>query len=76
MARKKVDPIHSPLFDSSATSMSGNGAYYNHTGVPVPGAPPPYDIIPPAGGGDCVTSGPFKKYFLVPFQFFMQMKVY
>ncbi|KAI9641430.1 hypothetical protein NHQ30_010237 [Ciborinia camelliae] len=52
------DPIHSPLFDGSPTSMSGNGLYYNHTGVPVNGAPAPFDIIPPGVGGGCVTTGP------------------
>lgn len=56
------DPIHSPLFDGSPTSMSGNGLYYNHTGVPVNLAPAPFDIIPPGVGGGCVTTGPFKKY--------------
>jgi pSer/pThr/pTyr-binding forkhead associated (FHA) protein len=25
--------------------MSGNGLYMNHTGVLVPGAPPPNDIV-------------------------------
>ncbi|TEY44945.1 hypothetical protein BOTCAL_0340g00120 [Botryotinia calthae] len=54
------DPIHSPLFDGSHTSMSGNGLYYNHTGVPVNLAPAPFDIIPPGVGGGCVTTGPFK----------------
>jgi hypothetical protein len=57
------DPINSPLFDGSDTSMSGNGYYTNHTGVPVgPNAPPGYDIIPPDQGGGCVTTGPFAKY--------------
>lgn len=41
--------------------MSGNGLYYNYSGVPVPGAPAPYDIILPGVGGGCVTEGPFKK---------------
>ncbi|EMR89560.1 hypothetical protein ACHAPC_005106 [Botrytis cinerea] len=54
------DPIHSPLFDGSPTSMSGNGLYYNHTGVPINLAPAPFDIIPPGVGGGCVTTGPFK----------------
>jgi hypothetical protein len=26
--RYALDPIHSPLFDGSATSMSSNGLYY------------------------------------------------
>lgn len=58
--RYASDPIHSPLFDGSSTSLSGNGLYMNHTGVPVNGAPAPYDIIPPGVGGGCVTTGPFK----------------
>jgi tyrosinase len=56
------DPIHSPLFDGSTTSLGGNGEYYNHTGIPIPVAPPGVnDVVPPAEGGGCVTSGPFKK---------------
>ncbi|KAH9214621.1 hypothetical protein DL95DRAFT_435895 [Leptodontidium sp. 2 PMI_412] len=58
--RYASDPINSPLFDGSDTSLSGNGLYYNHTGVPVTGAPPPFDVIPPGVGGGCVTTGPFK----------------
>lgn len=42
--------------------MGGNGKYSNYSGVPIPGAPAPYDIIPPSVGGGCVTTGPFKKY--------------
>jgi len=53
---------NSPIFDGSATSLSGNG-------VPIPnqpdlilgvsaGLPPIY--LPPGTGGGCVTSGPFK----------------
>ncbi|EPE34212.1 Di-copper centre-containing [Glarea lozoyensis ATCC 20868] len=53
------DPIHSPLFDGSETSMGGNGAYVNHTGVLITGTPAPYDVIPPDQGGGCVTTGPF-----------------
>ena len=56
------DPIHSPLFDGSATSMGGNGAFQAYPGTPLPGAPPGLnDIIPSAEGGGCVTTGPFKE---------------
>ncbi|KAH7412780.1 hypothetical protein BKA64DRAFT_337575 [Cadophora sp. MPI-SDFR-AT-0126] len=58
--RYSSDPINSPLFDGSDTSLSGNGLYYNHTGVLITGAPPPFDVIPPGVGGGCVTTGPFK----------------
>ncbi|KAH7348468.1 hypothetical protein BKA65DRAFT_261082 [Rhexocercosporidium sp. MPI-PUGE-AT-0058] len=58
--RYASDPINSPLFDGSDTSLSGNGLYTNHTGVIIPGAPPPFDVIPPGVGGGCVTTGPFK----------------
>ncbi|PQE09193.1 tyrosinase central domain-containing protein [Rutstroemia sp. NJR-2017a BBW] len=60
-ARYAADPIHSPLFDGSRTSMSGNGLYYNYTGVLLPLSPPPNNLIPPGVGGGCVTTGPFKK---------------
>ena len=56
---------NSPLFDGSATSMSGNGAFVDYPGIPVVGAPAGLnDLIPSAGGGGCVTTGPFKKYAL------------
>ncbi|KAK4182839.1 hypothetical protein QBC35DRAFT_518606 [Podospora australis] len=54
------DPINSPLFDGSEGSMGGNGAPANYQGIPIPGAPRPYNLIPSAGGGGCVTTGPFK----------------
>jgi tyrosinase len=52
----------SPIWDGSATSLSGNGAPIANKGEIVlggiPGVPP---IILPAGsGGGCITSGPFK----------------
>ncbi|KAK3301769.1 uncharacterized protein B0T15DRAFT_563343 [Chaetomium strumarium] len=53
------DPVHSPLFDGSESSMGGNGAPSDYPGVPQP-FPRPYDKIPSAGGGGCVTEGPFK----------------
>ncbi|KAG4415768.1 hypothetical protein IFR04_011068 [Cadophora malorum] len=50
-----------PVFDGSATSMSGNGAYVADKGDLVLVLPPYPDVSLPAGnGGGCVTSGPFK----------------
>ncbi|KAL2163816.1 hypothetical protein VTH06DRAFT_5875 [Thermothelomyces fergusii] len=53
------DPVNSPLFDGSEGSMGSNGAYEPHQGIFFPGAPPPYNVIPPGDGGGCVTKGPF-----------------
>lgn len=58
------DPINSPMFDGSDTSMGGNGAPSTYEGVAQP-FPRPYNMIPSAGGGGCVTEGPFKES--VPF---------
>ncbi|KAK4118647.1 Di-copper centre-containing protein [Parathielavia appendiculata] len=58
--RYAKDPASSPLFDGSEGSMGGNGAKVAHQGIPIPGAPRPYDMIPPGDGGGCVTTGPFK----------------
>ncbi|CAI4213272.1 unnamed protein product [Parascedosporium putredinis] len=52
------DPITSPLFNGNATSMGGNGAAAEYPGVVMP-YPRPYNVIPAAGGGGCVTEGPF-----------------
>ncbi|SPQ25703.1 18e28050-06f6-45fc-b018-0118a96aaa27 [Thermothielavioides terrestris] len=58
--RYAKDPANSPLFDGSEGSMGGNGAKVAHQGIPIPGAPSPYNVIPPGDGGGCVTTGPFK----------------
>lgn len=55
-----LNPLDAPLFDGSATSISGNGEYYNHTGVGIPTNADPDITIPAGVGGGCVTSGPFK----------------
>ena len=59
--RYAADPVNSPMFNGNASSMGGQGAYNNYTGVPQP-FKKPLDKIPPAGGGGCVMDGPFKKY--------------
>ncbi|EOD50342.1 putative tyrosinase central domain protein [Neofusicoccum parvum UCRNP2] len=57
-----LDPLSSPIFDGSETSISGNGAYEEHTPVYVPSSAAPFITIPLAQGGGCVTSGPFKNF--------------
>ncbi|KAF2157468.1 tyrosinase [Myriangium duriaei CBS 260.36] len=54
------NPRAAPVFDGTATSMSGDGAYKNHTGAYIPSAAQPFIYLAPGKGGDCVTSGPFK----------------
>ncbi|KAE9363228.1 Di-copper centre-containing protein [Stipitochalara longipes BDJ] len=58
--RTAEDPINSPLFNGNDSSMGGNGLPSVYPGVPAMGFTPPYDMIPSAGGGGCVTEGPFK----------------
>ena len=55
------DPINSALYNGNETSMGGNGAPAEYPGVVMP-YPRPYNVIPAAGGGGCVTEGPFKEY--------------
>lgn len=57
-----ADPVNSPLFDGSETSMSGNGVYKEHDPIYVPSSAAPFITIPPAQGGGCVQSGPFKNF--------------
>ncbi|KAH7320654.1 hypothetical protein B0I35DRAFT_198537 [Stachybotrys elegans] len=47
----------SPVFDGSATSMSGDGEFFAHNGS-ISGQNNIY--LPSGNGGGCVTSGPFK----------------
>ncbi|RYO94140.1 hypothetical protein DL764_007890 [Monosporascus ibericus] len=58
--RYAADPINSPLFNGNMSSMGGNGLPSDYAGVPTPSFAPPLDVIPNAGGGGCVTEGPFK----------------
>ncbi|KAK4187567.1 putative tyrosinase [Podospora australis] len=51
------DPLNSPIFDGSATSVSGNGDYVPHSCTN--GLPTGLNCIPPGTGGGCVTNGPF-----------------
>lgn len=64
--RYAQDPINSPLFNGNSSSIGGNGGPSNYPGVPQP-FKKPYDMIPSAGKGGCVTDGPFKEYFTWPF---------
>jgi hypothetical protein len=56
------NPLRSPIFDGSDTSMSGNGIYSAHPPIYVPLPEIPYITIPPAQGGGCLSSGPFKNF--------------
>lgn len=58
-----ADPLSSPVFDGSDTSMSGDGAYVPHNGAEVLQGL----VLPPANGGGCVKEGPFKKYVYCSF---------
>ena len=55
------DPVASPLFDGSNTSISGNGAKVPHDSwfYVVPHSGGLNNTIPPQDGGGCLTSGPF-----------------
>jgi len=56
------NPLKSPAFDGSATSMSGNGAFQaNRTNTCIPSPAQCGISLPPGNGGGCVTSGPFKE---------------
>jgi tyrosinase len=59
--RYAADPINSPLFNGNDSSMGGNGLPSDYPGIPSMGFKAPYDMIPSAGGGGCVTTGPFKE---------------
>ncbi|KAF2032838.1 Di-copper centre-containing protein [Setomelanomma holmii] len=54
------DPLKSPTFDGSATSMSGDGAFVaNRSNVCIPSPAACGISLPPANGGGCVMAGPF-----------------
>ncbi|KAF2262185.1 Di-copper centre-containing protein [Lojkania enalia] len=54
---KYPDPLKSPIFDGSATSMGGNGQYVPHGGHAVGSA---NVVVPGGNGGGCINTGPFK----------------
>ena len=56
------DPLNSPIFDGSDTSMSGNGAYKAHPNTCIPSPDLCQIEIPAGNGGGCVNSGPFKDW--------------
>ena len=61
-------------FNGNSSSMDGSGFPGNLEG-PRMGFQPPYDKIPSAGGGGCVTEGPFKEYATVTFNFAYQLLI-
>ncbi|KAB5582305.1 hypothetical protein GE09DRAFT_1197762 [Coniochaeta sp. 2T2.1] len=56
--KSAFDPVNSPYFDGSATSVGGNGEEVPHNCTN--GLPTGLNCIPPGRGGGCVTTGPFK----------------
>ncbi|KAK1754031.1 hypothetical protein QBC47DRAFT_429522 [Echria macrotheca] len=59
-ARYANDPVNSPVFNGDEYSMSGDGSYVPHEGITFPSMPVESRVLPPGGGGGCVTTGPFK----------------
>ncbi|KAK7978679.1 hypothetical protein PG988_006169 [Apiospora saccharicola] len=49
------DPAGSAVFDGSATSMGGDGAYFQHNGTLIADR----FLLPSGKGGGCVEGGPF-----------------
>ncbi|ORX97795.1 hypothetical protein BCR34DRAFT_159763 [Clohesyomyces aquaticus] len=56
------DPVKSPIFDGSDTSMSGDGEYKKHNATCIPSNDLCQISLPPGNGGGCVKSGPFKDW--------------
>ncbi|KAK3387848.1 hypothetical protein B0H63DRAFT_542303 [Podospora didyma] len=55
--KSAFDPLGSPMFDGTSTSMSGNGLFAEHNCTN--GLPTKLNCIPPGAGGGCVQTGPF-----------------
>ena len=59
-AKVSTDPIGSPLFDGSATSISNNGGNLpNKNATYFQSVDNPQVVLQPGVGGKCVTAGPF-----------------
>ncbi|KAL8786803.1 MAG: hypothetical protein Q9195_008061 [Heterodermia aff. obscurata] len=58
------DPVASPLFDGSNTSISGNGAYVPHDAwfYVLPHSGGLNNTCPAQQGGGCLTTGPFANW--------------
>lgn len=58
------DPMKSPIFDGSDTSISGNGEYScpEQKGFGIPTNDAPLIFIPRGEGGGCLKDGPFKDF--------------
>ncbi|KAF1969065.1 Di-copper centre-containing protein [Bimuria novae-zelandiae CBS 107.79] len=57
------DPLNSPIFDGSDTSLSGNGVYIGGRNAScLPTSENCVYVIYPGTGGGCVTSGPFQNW--------------
>jgi tyrosinase len=57
------DPLASPLFDGSKTSISGDGEYVAGRGSwCIPSEMRCMVTLHSANGGGCIKSGPFKEY--------------
>ena len=63
---------HSPIFDGSMTSLSGNGDWDPNGEVPTFNGG---SALPRGCGGGCVTNGPFAG-LIIPFQHFAQGAVF
>ncbi|KAF2263579.1 Di-copper centre-containing protein [Lojkania enalia] len=56
------NPAASPIFDGSATSMSGDGAFVQRNATCIPSNDVCQISLPIGNGGGCVKSGPFKDW--------------
>ncbi|KAL0264990.1 hypothetical protein SLS55_000946 [Diplodia seriata] len=56
-----LDPVNSPIFDGSDTSLGGDGSNEPYGDLCIPNCETPNYVFPAGNGGGCVTSGAFKK---------------